>query len=150
MWKTLCKIRFLNHDDDDDDADLDGNESLTAAAEVSNFCQDNYNPDQNEIGEFRDSSRQVDEFKHSLFCPQGVENPDSFYYAILYHLRFKKKNSIDACESDDQLRQDNENKKFHKALSKAKLHFRLDLDIQSFENQCYLVNSLLNENNLFL
>lgn len=93
-------------DDDDDAADLDGNESLAAAAEVSNFCHDNYDPDQDEIGEFRDSSRHVDEFKHSLFCPQGVENPGFFYYAILYHLHFRKKSSKDTCDSDDQLRQD--------------------------------------------
>lgn len=68
---------------------------------------------------------------------------------ILYDLRFKKKNSKDACESDDQLRKDIENDKFYEALSKSKLDLRLDLDIQTFENQCYLVNLLLNENNLF-
>ena len=67
---------------------------------------------------------------------------------ILYDLRFKKKNSKDACESDDQLRKDIENDKFYEALSKLKLDLRLDLDIQTFENQCYLVNLLLNENNL--
>ena len=68
---------------------------------------------------------------------------------ILYDLRFKKKNSKDACESDDQLRQDIENDKLYEELSKSKLDLRLDLDIQTFENQCYLVNLLLNENNLF-
>ena len=68
---------------------------------------------------------------------------------ILYDLRFKKKNSKDACVSDDQLRQDIENDKLYEELSKSKLDLRLDLDIQTFENQCYLVNLLLNENNLF-
>ena len=53
-------------DDDNDAADLDGNEALAAAAAVSNFCHDNYDPDQDEIGEFRDSSRHVDEFKQSV------------------------------------------------------------------------------------
>ena len=55
---------------------------------------------------------------------------------ILYDLRFKKKNSKDACESDDQLRQDIENDKLYEELSKSKLDLRLDLDIQTFENQC--------------
>ena len=66
---------FLN--DDDDDAGLDGNESLAAAAEVNNYCRGNYNPDQDEIAQFRDLSRRVGEFKRILFCPQGVENPYS-------------------------------------------------------------------------
>ena len=48
------------------------------------------------------------------------------------------------------MKRDIENDKLFEALSKAKVNLRLDLDIQNFENQCYLVNSLLNENNLFL
>ena len=71
---------FLN--DDDDDAGLDGNESLAAAAEVSNYCHDNCDPDQDEIAQFRDLSRRVGEFKRSQFCPQGVENPDSLRSAF--------------------------------------------------------------------
>lgn len=140
----------LLNDDDDITADLDDNESLAAAAEVKSYCHVNYDPNQDGIDEFTDSSRQVGEFKRILFCPQGVENPDSFYYTILYDLCFKKKNSKDASESDDQLGQCIENNKLHEALSKAKLDLKLDLDIQNFENQCYLVNLLLNENNLFL
>ena len=141
---------FLDDDDDDDDADLDGNESLDVTAEDSNYCHNNYGPDQDEIDEFRDSSRQAGKFKRSLFCPQGVENSDSFYYVILYDLLFKNKNSKGACETDDQLRQDIESDKLYEALSKAKLDLRLDLDLQNLENQCYFANSLLNENNLFL
>ena len=80
MWKTLCRIFFL---DDDDDADLDGNESLAFTTEDSNYCHNNYGTNQDETDEFRDSSRRVIKFKRSLFFPQGVENSDSFYYAIL-------------------------------------------------------------------
>ena len=129
----------------------DSNESPTdAAAEASNYCCDNYDPVQDEIDEFRDSTTRVEEFKHTLFCLQVAQNPDSFYYAILYDLRHKNKNCKDTCDSDDQLKRDIENDKLFEALSKAKVNLRLDLDIQNFENQCYLVNSLLNENNLFL
>lgn len=87
-------------------------------------------PHKDEVDEFRDSARRVGEFKRSLFCPQ--------------------ENYKDACESDDQMKQDSENDKLFEALSKAKLDLRLDLDIQNFEIHCYLVNSLLNENNLLL
>ena len=78
-----------------------------------------------------------------------MENSDSFYYAILYDLRFKNKNNKGACETDDQLRQDTESDKLYEALSKAKLNLRLDLGLQNLENQCYFANSLLNKNNLF-
>ena len=130
----------------------DSNESPTdaGAAAEANYCYDNYDPVQDEIDEFRDSTTRVEEFKHTLFCRQGAQNPDSFYYAILYDLRHKNKNCKDTCDSDDQLKRDIENDKLFEALSKAKVNLRLDLDIQNFENQCYLVNSLLNENNLFL
>ena len=87
-------------------------------------------PHQDEVDEFRDSTRRVGEFKSFLFCPQ--------------------ENYKDACESDDQMKQDSENDKLFEVLPKAKLDLRLDLDIQNFEIHCYLVNSLLNENNLLL
>lgn len=48
------------------------------------------------------------------------------------------------------MKQDSENDKLFEVLPKAKLDLRLDLDIQNFEIHCYLVNSLLNENNLLL
>ena len=131
----------------------DGGESLTKTVEeegleASNY--DNCDPIEDETDGFTDSTRWVGEFKHTLFCPQGAETPHSFCYAILYDLRYKKKNIKDTCDRDDQLKQDIENDKFFEALSKAKVDLRLNVDIQNFENQCFLVNSLLNEKNLFL
>ena len=116
----------------------DSGESLTAAEEAaleaSNYCSDNYDPVEDGIDEFRDSRRRVGEFKRTFFCPQGIENPDSFCYAVLYDLRYKKKNSKDTCDSDDQLKQDIKTDKLFEALSKTKVDLRLDLDIQNFEN----------------
>ena len=85
----------------------DGGESLTKTVEeggleASNY--DNYDPIEDEIDEFRDSIRQVGEFKQTILCPQGAETPDSFYYATGYDLRYKKKDSKDTCDSDDQLK----------------------------------------------
>ena len=116
------------------DSFLDLDESLLPTEEVgeaSNYCHDNYNPNKDEIDEFRDSARRVGEFKHALFGPQGLENPGYFHNAILYNLRYKKKNSKETCVSDDQLKQDIENDKLFEDLSKAKDDLRIDLDIQN-------------------
>ena len=37
--------------------------------EASNYCHDNYDPNEDETDEFRDSARQVGELKRTLFCP---------------------------------------------------------------------------------
>ena len=133
------------------DSFLDPNsgESLTAAEEAaleaSNYCCDNYDPAHDETDEFRDSIRRVGEFKCTLFCPQGVENPDIFYYAILYDLHYKKKNSKDTCDRCDQLKQDIENDKLFEASSKAS-----QSKARSRYSEFRKSGQLLNENNLFL
>ena len=55
--------------------------------EVNNFCDDNYNPDSEQIDEFRDSAKRIEEFKCTLSCLNGLVNLDSFYYAILCAIR---------------------------------------------------------------
>lgn len=50
---------------------------------MSNYYHNNCNPNEDEFDEFRDPATQAGEFKHTLSCRQGLENPDSFYYAIL-------------------------------------------------------------------
>ena len=38
----------------------------TAQHEVNNYCNDNYDPDSEKIGEFRDSAKRVEEFERTL------------------------------------------------------------------------------------
>ena len=71
-------------------------------------------------------------FKESLINPQGLENPDSFFYSILYAIRYKlteKKDSID----EENLKEDVGLALFHD-LFEIKSLLRLDLDVLNFEN----------------
>ena len=52
--------------------------------EANNYCTGDYDPSEEIIDEFKDSAKKVEDFKHTLLIPQGFENIDSFYYAILY------------------------------------------------------------------
>ena len=51
--------------------------------EVNYYCNDNYNPGSEQIFEFRDSAKQINEFKNTVLCPHGLVNLDSIYCAIL-------------------------------------------------------------------
>ena len=72
-------------------------------------CDDNYDPDSEQTGEFRDSAKQIEEFKHTLLCLHGLENQDSFYYAVLCTIYYHFKNKKDDCQNENQLKQDLEN-----------------------------------------
>ena len=115
--------------------------------EVNKFCDDNYNPDSEQIDQFRNYAKRIEEFKRALLCVHGLVYLDSFYYAILYAICYQFENKKDKCQNDDQLKQDIENDKLCNTLSNLKENLRLDLDIQNFENS---VNELLNKNGLFL
>ena len=82
--------------------------------------------------------------------PQGFENIDSFYYALLYAIRYQSKNLKNDCLSDDELKKDLENDELYDKLFTAKAKLRLNLDIQNFQRQCFSVNHLLNKHGLFL
>ena len=87
-------------------------------------------------------------FKESLINPQGLENPDSFFYSILYAIRYKlteKKDSID----EENLKEDVGLGLFHD-LFEIKSLLRLDLDVLNFENQCFKINTILTKYNMFL
>ena len=83
---------------------LDSSESYHH--EVNNYCDDNYDPDSEQIDEFRDSAKRIEEFKHTLLCSHRMENQDLLYYAILYAICYQFKNKKDDCRNEDQLKQD--------------------------------------------
>ena len=42
-------------------------------------------------------TKKVNNFKNTLVIPHGLENKDSFYYALLYAIRYQLKNKKDEC-----------------------------------------------------
>ena len=104
--------------------------------------------EEEEIDEFANFESKVTLFKESLIIPQGLENPDSFFYSILYAIRNKK---IDRFDSVNE-----ENIKIDVGLAlshdlfEIKSLLRLDVDVLNFENQCFKINTILNKYDMFL
>ena len=116
--------------------------------EAHNQCPHDYDPSDNVVDEFKDSAKKVDDFKSTLLIPLGLENIDSFYFALLFAICYQLKNKKDEC-SIDELKSDIENDQLYDTLLSRKDNFRLDLDIQNFENHCFSVNDLLVKHSLF-
>ena len=107
---------------------------------------DNDEEEEDEINDLFEAKVKL--FKESLINPQGLENPDSFFYSILYAIRYKlteKKDSID----EENLKEDVGLALFHN-LFEIKSLLRLDLDVLNFENQCFKINTILTKYNMFL
>ena len=76
--------------------------------EANNYCCDNYDPSDDVIDEFKDSAKQVDAFKSTLLILHGLENIHSFYFALLFAIRYQFKNKKNKCRTDE-LKNDIEN-----------------------------------------
>ena len=101
------------------------------------------------IDEFKDYKKKIDSFKETLINPQDENNPDSFFYAILYTIRYILTQKSEPCVDDDEIKVDIGAEIFGE-MYQLKDKLRLDLDILNFENQCFQVNRILNKNNFFL
>ena len=108
----------------------------------------NSDEEEEEIDEFANFESKVSVFKELLISPQGLENPDSFFYSILYAIRNKLIGKVDSV--------DKENLKVDVGLAlshdlfQMKSLLKLDLDVLNFENQCFKINTILNKYNMFL
>ena len=90
----------------------------------------------------------MEEFKKSLIFPHGLKNSDSLFYVLLYGLRHHLTKKIDAVD-DEQIKKDITSKIYDEILPLKKF-LQLSLDIFHFENQCNVINQILNKHNLFL
>ena len=117
--------------------------------EANNYCPNDYDPSDDVIDEFKDSAKKVHDFKSTLLIQHGLENIDSFYFILLFAIRYQFKNKKDEC-SIDALKNDIENDQLYDVLFSTKDNLRLDLDTENFENQCFSFNDLLIKHNLFL
>ena len=85
-----------------------------------------------------------------MINPHSLENPDSFFYAILYAIRFKLTGKVDFVEDEDNLKQDVGIELPHDLLVIKSL-LRLDgQDNLNFENQCFQINTILSRHEMFL
>ena len=104
--------------------------------------------EEEEIDEFANFESKVTLFKESLIIPQGLENPDSFFYSILYAIRNKRIGKFDFID-DENLKVDVGLALSHD-LFEIKSLLRLDLDVLNFENQYFKINTILNKYDMFL
>ena len=103
-----------------------------------------------ELNEFPNFEAKVKLFRESLINPHGLENPDSFFYSILYAIRHKLTGKVDFIEGEDSLKQDVGLTLSHD-LFKIKSLLRLDgEDNLNFENQCFQINTILSRYDMFL
>ena len=120
--------------------------------EPNNYCNEN-EIDNLEIDDFKNYKSKIEKFKETLLNPpHGLNNKDSFFYSILFAIRYQLTGKF-SCDGDDnvdeQIKVDIGAEIFDEIYI-LKNMLRLDLDILNFENQCLKINQILNKNNLFL
>ena len=114
--------------------------------EASNY-NDDYDDENEKIDDFNDFQSRITKFKKTLLCPHELQNENSFFYSILYAVRYHLTKKFDSV-TDDEIK--NDIGKIFDEILPLKNFLKLNLDISTFENQCYTVNHILNKNNLFL
>ena len=124
----------------------DALENFDYSQEPENYCEE---PICAAFNNFDNFQSRIVKFKLSLHNPQELDNPDSFFYSILYALRHRLTDKTDTCINDDMLSSDVKPEIFD-AFNQIKDNLRLDLDLVNFENQCFQVNTILMKNNLCL
>ena len=115
--------------------------------EPNNYCNENEIRDL-EIDNFKDYKSKIENFVKTLLNPQGLNNDDSSFYAILFAIRYQLSRKFEPCD-DEQLKIDIGAEIFDE-IYPLKSMMKLNLDILHFENQCLKINQILNKNNLFL
>ena len=105
--------------------------------EASNYGND-HDELFDEIDEFMDFKSRVEKFKKTLISPQGLNNKNSFFYSILYAIRYQLTDKFDDVD-DEQIKVDIGAEICDKTQP-LKNFLKLDLDILNFENQCLTIN----------
>ena len=93
--------------------------------------------------------KKFEQFVDTLINPHGLNKKDSFFYSILYTVRYWLNQKIEPCTNEDELRLDITAEIFDE-IYQLQENMGLDLDILNFEKQCFQINHILNKNNFFL
>ena len=105
--------------------------------EPNNYCNENEIHDL-EIDNFKDYKSKIENFVKTLINPQGLNNDDSFFYSILFAIRYHLPRKVENCDDDDdddELKRDIGAEIFDE-IYPLKSMMKLNLDILHFENQC--------------
>ena len=129
------------------------NDAIQDSLANFNFDQEanNYNYEdcdfEEKIDDFQNYNERLSKFKETLLFPLEIQNDDSFFYSILYAVRYHFTKKFDKV-SDEEINQDIA--EIFEKIYRLKNFLKLDLKISTFEDQCYTINHILNKNNLFL
>ena len=119
-------------------------ENFDFNSEANNYvCDDDLSES---IDEFDNFENKIDKFIKTLYFPT-VQNENSFLYAVLYAIRYHLTEELN--EVSDEFFSSNALDVFEK-LYALKDNLKLDLKLSSFENQCFMINQILNQSSLFL
>ena len=83
---------FTNVSRSFEDAMQDSFIDFDNSQEANNYCPEDYDLNNEIIYKFKHSGKKVENFKSTFLIPQGFKNIDSFYYALLYAIRYQSKN----------------------------------------------------------
>ena len=111
--------------------------------EPNNYCNENKIRDI-EIHNSKDYKSKIENFVKTLINPRGLNNDDSFFYSILFAIRYQLSGKVEPCD-DEQLKIE-----IFDVIYPLKCMMKLNLDILHFENQCLKINQILNKDNPFL
>ena len=67
---------------------------------IKNYCDKN-GIDNLEIDNFKDYKLRIEKFTKTLLNPQGLNNKDSFFYSILFPIRYRLTDKFDIIDDDD-------------------------------------------------
>ena len=128
-----------------DDAIQDSISDINFDQEANNYNFDDFHEEK--IDNFKDFTERLDKFKKTLCFPKEIQDENSFFYAILYAVRYHLTEKLDKV-SDDYFKK-NDLEIFTK-LYHLQDFLKLDLKVSTFEDRCYTINHILNKFNLFL
>ena len=125
--------------------------------DTMNECLENFNFNQEannyisndlpgDIDEFDNFENKIDKFVKELYFP-GEQNENSFLFAVLYAIRYYLTEQLDKVEDDFF---SSNSLTVYERLYAVKDKLKLDLKLSSFEDQCFIINHILNKSNLFL
>ena len=161
---TVSDQEFIDDDNDDNEqceypypyfANVNKSYNDVTLQDIENLddidaCHYFDSDEEEDLHYFSNFEAKVKLFKKSLICPHGLENPDSFFYSILYAIRHKFTTKVDVLQDDESLKQD-VGLALSDDLFKIKSLLRLDgQDVLNFENQCFQINTILSRHSMFL
>ena len=95
---------FTNVSRDDTEAVADSFSDFDFDQKSNNYCNENEIRNL-EIDKFKDYKSKIENFVKTLINPQGLNNDDSFFYSILFAIRYHLSGKVENCD-DDELKRD--------------------------------------------